>query len=88
MKVVELVEMIESAIPNAKVRAVDLQGGGDHFEVSVVSEQFEGRSLIERHRMIYTAVGEAMQREIHALTIRVMSRHEEQALARRAAARE
>ncbi len=88
MQVVRLVEMIESAIPKAKVRAVDLQGGGDHFEVSVVSEQFEGRSLIERHRMIYTAVGEAMQREIHALTIRAMSRYEEQALEGRAAARE
>ncbi len=45
------------------------QGGGGHFNVTVVSEAFAGKSLIERHRMVYGALGDAMEREIHALSI-------------------
>jgi len=45
------------------------RGGGGHFNVSVVSDEFEGKSLIQRHRMVYDALGDAMQKEIHALSI-------------------
>lgn len=43
--------------------------GGGHFNVTVVSAAFAGKSLIERHRMVYAALGDAMEREIHALSI-------------------
>ncbi len=45
------------------------RGGGGHFNVSIVSQAFEGKSLIQRHRMVYDALGDAMQQEIHALSI-------------------
>lgn len=45
-------------------------GGAGHFSVHVISPQFDGRSLLERHRMVYEAVGDLMQTEIHALSIR------------------
>ena len=45
-----------------------VQGGG-HFQVTVISEAFAGKSLIERHRMVYAAVGDALKSEIHALSI-------------------
>ena len=45
------------------------RGGGGHFNVSIVSTAFAGKSLIERHRMVYGALGDAMQQEIHALSI-------------------
>jgi BolA protein len=45
------------------------RGGGGHFNVSIVSDEFEGKSLIQRHRMVYDALGDAMQKEIHALSI-------------------
>lgn len=45
------------------------RSGGGHFNVRVVSQQFEGKKLLERHRMVYDAVGDAMQSEIHALSI-------------------
>jgi len=64
--------MIRSAIPGADVEVVDLQGG-DHFEVTVVSDHFHGASLLARHRMVYTALGEAMQGPVHALTIRALT---------------
>ncbi|HKK14940.1 MAG TPA: BolA family protein [Gammaproteobacteria bacterium] len=46
------------------------RGGGGHFIVRVVSPHFEGKSLIQRHRMVYDALGDAMNSEIHALGIK------------------
>lgn len=45
------------------------RAGGGHFNVRVVSAAFEGKSLIERHRLVYAALGDAMRAEIHALSI-------------------
>jgi len=45
------------------------KSGGGHFNVSVCSAAFEGKTLIQRHRMIYDALGDMMQQEIHALSI-------------------
>jgi len=49
------------------------RGGGGHFNVQIVSPAFAGKSLIERHRMVYAAMGDAMQNEIHALSIQAKS---------------
>ena len=43
--------------------------GRGHFRVLVISDKFQGQSPIKRHRMIYQAMGELMQTDIHALTI-------------------
>lgn len=43
--------------------------GGGHFNVLIVSDAFQDKSLIQRHRMVYEAMGDAMQKEIHALSI-------------------
>lgn len=45
------------------------QSGAGHFIVRVVSNAFEGRRPLERHRLVYDAVADMMPREIHALTI-------------------
>lgn len=44
--------------------------GGGHFTVEIVAEAFAGKSLIERHRMVYAAMGDLMQHEVHALSIK------------------
>jgi BolA protein len=44
-------------------------GGGSHFRIRIVAEAFRGRPPLARHRLIYAAVGELMNGEIHALTI-------------------
>lgn len=44
--------------------------GGRHFTVVIVSETFEGLSLIQRHRLVYQAAGDLMTQAIHALSIR------------------
>ena len=47
--------------------------GMGHFEVTIVADAFEGKSRIERHRLIYAALGALMQTDIHALKINAYS---------------
>jgi BolA protein len=44
--------------------------GGSHYTVTIVSEAFNGLSLIKRHRLVYEAVGDLMINDIHALSIK------------------
>lgn len=46
------------------------KSGGGHFLVEIVSDAFQDKTLIQRHRLIYDALGDAMQTEIHALSIK------------------
>ncbi|WP_413163216.1 BolA family protein [Capilliphycus salinus ALCB114379] len=63
--------MIKSKLPDAKVQVQDLTGGGDHLQAVVVSSEFEGKTLVKQHQMVYSAVKEAMDSEaIHALALK------------------
>ena len=46
--------------------------GGGHFQVTIFAENFDGLTALERHRLIYDALGDAMQTEIHALSIKAV----------------
>lgn len=50
--------------------------GGGHFIVSIVSPAFENKTLIQRHRLVYDAVGDIMHSEIHALSIQAKTPEE------------
>ena len=50
--------------------------GRGHFRVSIVSEAFEGLMPIKRHRLVYEAMGELMQTDIHALSIEAIASSE------------
>jgi BolA protein len=45
------------------------KGGGGHFRLAIVSARFAGCRTMERHRLVYDALGPLMKREIHALSI-------------------
>ncbi len=45
-------------------------GGGGHFTLSLVSEKFEGVSLLNRNRMVFDVLKEEMKGEIHALAVK------------------
>ncbi|OQW94292.1 MAG: hypothetical protein BWK79_06630 [Beggiatoa sp. IS2] len=61
-------------IDESHQHAGHLQAGqGGHFIVTIVSTQFTGKTLIQRHRMVYEAVGELMNTAIHALSIHAYS---------------
>ena len=60
--------LIEQGLPGA---AVEVTGDGRHFEAKVISDQFEGKSLLQRHRMVNAAVEKQISSdELHALSIK------------------
>jgi BolA protein len=62
-------ELIDDSQSHAGHAGVQETGGG-HFFVTMVSEQFEGKSRVKRHQLIYAALGTMMQSDIHALSIK------------------
>ena len=50
--------------------------GGGHFHLTLVSPRFSKLSTLARHRLVYDAMGELMQREIHDLSITALSPEE------------
>lgn len=47
--------------------------GRGHFRVEIVSAAFEGQSALARHRQVYAALGELMQSDIHALSVKALA---------------
>ena len=72
----EIVAKIQDAIPGAEVEVQDLTGTQDHYKAWIISESFQGKTLIARHRMIYAALAEEMKGPIHALTLEVYTPQE------------
>lgn len=66
----ELERLIRAGLPDATVEVADYTGGGDHFEATVVSAAFEGKSRVEQHQMVYAALGDLMAGAVHALALK------------------
>ena len=47
--------------------------GGGHFSLTIVSEAFDGLSLLKRHRLVYEAASSLMKSDIHALSIKAFT---------------
>lgn len=52
------------------------RAGGGHYALTIVARAFEGQSPLARHRMVYAALGELLQRDIHALRIKALTPEE------------
>lgn len=65
---VEMQVTDDSALHHGHAGAAE--SGGGHYTLEIVSSEFESKSMVERHRMIYTALGEVMGSNIHALVIK------------------
>ena len=70
MKKADIISKIQSAIPDAQVELRDLTGTEDHWEATVISEAFAGKTSIQRHRMVFGALADEMKGPIHALTLK------------------
>ena len=44
-----------------------------HFEATIISQSFENKSLIERHKMVYASLGDKLKQEIHALALTALT---------------
>jgi len=55
---------------------LEVVGDGQHFQALVVSAAFEGKNRVQRHQLVYAALGERMREEIHALSMRTLTPEE------------
>ena len=52
---------------------LEVMGDGQHFQALIVSKLFEGKSRVQRHQLVYQALGERMREEIHALSMKTLT---------------
>ena len=70
---IQIEEKIKQKLETIFLEVVDLRGG-DHIQAIVVSAEFEGKSLVEQHKIIYDIFSSEMKsNEIHALTLKTYS---------------
>jgi acid stress-induced BolA-like protein IbaG/YrbA len=55
---------------------IEVIGDGQHFQALIVSQAFAGKSRVQRHQLVYRALGERMREEIHALSMQTLSPEE------------
>jgi stress-induced morphogen len=76
MKPDAIIAKIRAALPDAVVELSDLTGTEDHWKATIVSAGFTGRTMLERHRLVMTALADELKGPIHALTLDVRSPEE------------
>jgi len=86
-RVAEIKERLERELSPSHIEIIDeshlhaghagAASGAGHFNVTIISDKFSGKSAIQRHRMVYLAVNDLMPSEIHALSINALSQAEE-----------
>ena len=68
MNAEQIQQMLQDSLPNAEIK---VEGeDGVHFEAMIIAPEFEGLNPIKRHRLVYDALGNAMESAIHALSIK------------------
>lgn len=78
MEIEAIVKLIESGMPGCEARVT---GDGRHFEAIVISEEFEGKTPIQKQRMVMATVKPQLESdELHALSIKTYTREQWQAL--------
>ena len=70
-------ESIKSGIESGLAcERVEVIGDGQHFQAVIVSSAFEGKSRVQRHQLVYKALGDRMREEIHALSMQTLTPEE------------
>jgi stress-induced morphogen len=62
-------QLIESQLQDAHVEVSDMTGTRDHLEISVWSDAFKGKMLIQQHRMLMNILKEALSGPVHAVKL-------------------
>lgn len=84
----DLIEEIKMRLQTLSPSALDIiddsalhaghkgNGGGGHFNLKIVSAEFNGKSQVARHRIIYQLMGDLIPKQIHALSIHAIASNE------------
>lgn len=67
-----IAQLILSALPDAEIEINDLRGDGTHFSAIVTAKAFTGKSRVDQHRMVYTALKEVLNEQLHALSLQTI----------------
>lgn len=76
----EVKNLIEENVSDAIVTVADMTGTLDHLEITVVSDEFKGKMLIDQHQMIMDILKESLKEKIHAVKIKTMTKEKWQKL--------
>ena len=69
----EVIQLITNNIPNSEV-LVETFNGNDHLQVTVISSEFKGLSLVKQHQLVYSALKTELASEaIHALALKTQT---------------
>jgi len=66
-------DILRKKIKDSKIFIQDMNGQNNHFSLIVISEKFEGLSIIKQHQIIYNALSSMITKEIHALQIKTFT---------------
>ena len=78
----EIERRIRDGLPGARLEAlVDLAGDGDHWRATVVAPQFEARTAVDRHRLVYACLRDVLGGALHALSLETLTPDEWEARA-------
>ncbi len=69
----QVADLIKSNMSDADVRITDLTGTMDHLGITVISDAFDGKALLDQHQMIMDILKEKLKEEIHAVQIKTMT---------------
>ena len=65
-----LESFLTEAFPDAEITLTDLAGDNDHWQAEIVSPQFQGKTRVAQHQMVYAALKGKMGGELHALALK------------------
>ena len=74
LKIEEIKKLIKASIPDAEISIEDLAGDENHYSATIKSKIFSGKSKIEQHQLVYSALKGKMGNELHALALKTLER--------------
>ena len=72
----DIIERLTKHFPNSQIEVVDTTMEGNHFSITIISDLFNGLSLIKRHKLIYDEFEKEITTTIHALQIKTFTKLE------------
>lgn len=66
----QIEQLIRAGLPDAQVEVLDPLNDRTHFEATVLSASFQGKSKVQQHKMVYAALGDSFDGPLHALALK------------------